>query len=984
VGPSTREIREALAGRTILIVPYSHSDWAWTHSRRWHEVRYTLVVDEVLDILAAQDEAGVAPDAPEAYRWYTDCWRTQIATFLETRPERYEELRRRIAEGRIAVCGGYANLRINHVPGELFVRGMVLGRRQWRQVFPEADLTVHSDIVDVAVGYPQLPQLLRLAGYDYLQFWRPEEALNAKGVPHHFVWEGIDGSRVLAARGCYGGLTVPHFAPDDYPARWEETVGYWWENVLRYKRRHAPTPVLWQNRGADDARPLKTHFVSDIPIDLPGLIAEWNRRETSTMRFATPVEAFAALEARRDELPVVSGTLDPIDVAYNAAWGGSQGLWKLREGCAREIGIAEMLHALVGNGNGKRHRQQDSGPSGRTGWRLRRQQDAATAETVNGNGVQAVAPGLQGKGEAVAPGLQGKGEAVAPGLQGKGEAVAPGLQGKGEAVAPGLQGKGEAAAPGLRGPWVAAEGDGDDNDRAAWERRPSGRQGPGQRAFDELWRDTLLFSAHAIQWLFQEDFDELYELAQSTFTRARRAQQDALAALAAQVDCGDEALQVLANSLPHEREATVPLRVTFVRGESQVPKPLRLVDGDGREAPHQVLRELRHANRPWELDALARITLPAGGWTVLRAEKAEPAEDPAPEIEDAQAIDNGLVALHFDRGRLMRIAEDSGAEWDAPEDTPFGHLRACDVDTTKPLHVGPIVGSTDAVWERWRVTEAGPVRWSFRSEGAIGACPAVLEARLHAGERRVEFAVEVEWDGRGGHLASHLPFPGRGAITGDMPFCVEDKPLWDEPYVGIERTREGMFIARSFVDWTADGRGLAYVSHDGDRYFILDREANVLAHILINSVREPYAEWEESVNRQMRGEGRHRFTFSLVPHEPGAIDLWRLSENLRTRVLQTRPLGAGELPMAGSLLAVSPRGVSLSACHADGDRLLLRVFERSGGPARAEIALPFEVAEAAVVDLNGEPMDGPVVEVDGRTVAVKLRPWQIATVAVKR
>ncbi|MGD9495538.1 MAG: hypothetical protein AB7Y46_04410 [Armatimonadota bacterium] len=875
-----------MKGMTILVVPYCHADWAWTHSRRWHEMRYVVAVDEVLDIMAAQDAAGVPPDAPEAYRWYTDCWRTQIATFLQTRPERHEELRRRIAEGRIAICGGWANLRVNHVPGELFVRGMTLGRRQWRQAFAEADLRVHSDIVDIAVGHPQLPQLLRLAGYDYLQFWRPEEALNAKGIPHQFIWEGLDGTRIIAARGSYGGLTQAELAPEGAAERWEEVVERWWETTLRYKLEHTPIGLIWAQRGADDARPRRTYFVDDVPMDLPAVIREWNARETSGMRFATPVEAFAEIETRRDGLPVVSGTLDPIDVAYNAAWGGARGLWRLREDCAREIGIAEGLHALVGCGE---------------------------------EGLSPRPPLCSGEGE------DGSGDGLHSGR--------------------------------------------------AW----------GQAELDGLWRDTLLFSAHAVQWLFQDDFDEMYKLAQSTLTRARRAQQDALAMLAARVDCPDDAQHLLVNPLPREREVTVPVRLTFVRGEEGgAPEPLRLLDGQGREVPWQALRALRCAGRTWEWDALARVRLRAGGWTLMRAERAQPAADPAPPIEQATSITNGLLTLHFDRGRLMRI-EDVGGEWVAPEETPFGHLRAYDVDTTKPLHVGPIVGRTDAVWSSWRVTEAGPLRWAMRSEGAVGACPAALEARLYGGERRVEFAAQVEWDGRSGFLAAHLPYPGPGQIAGDMPFCVEDKPLWDEPYVGIERTRPGMFIARSFADWSAGGRGLAYISHDGDRYFIMDRDANVLQQILINSVREPYAEWEEDVNRQMRGEGRHAFAFSVVPHEGGwrEAGLWRLSEDLRTPVLQTRTLGRGELPMEGRGLAVSPETVALSACYADRGRVLVRVFDSVGEGAQARIELPLEVAQAQVVDLNGEAMDGPPVRVEGEALLVELGPWQIATVAVR-
>lgn len=863
-------IRDALNDRTILLVPYCHADWAWTHSRRWHEVRYVLAIDEVLDIMAEQDDAGIDSESPEAFRWYTDCFRTQIAAYLHARPERTDELRERITQGRIAICGGYANVRINHVPGEMFIRGMVLGRREWLRHFPEADLSVHSDIVDVAVGHPQTPQLLSLAGYRYLQFWRPEEALNTKGLPHQFVCEGLDGTTILAARGCYGGINREQYAPDDFEDRWDEVVEFWWSDVLEYKLKHAPADLLWINRGSDDARPLRTHFVHDIPLDLPGLVREWNEREGSQMRFATPTEAFALLEERREDLPEHAGTLDPCDVSYNAAWGGAHGLWRLRAESAAEICRAEMLDALTSS--------------------------------------------------------------------------------------------------------CAHEG---------------ARATGGQEPFDDLWRDALLFSAHATQWLFQDDFDRLHDLAQSTVTRARESQRRSLRALAQRVDAPEQSLSVLVNPLPRSREVTVPLRLTFVRGEDGgAPEPMRLVDADGNEVPWQLLKPLSHAGVTWELETLVRADLPAGGWNALRWEAAEPSEYPWPEPPSgATTIATDEMALHFNRGRLMRIDDHAADErWEAPGETPFGHLRIYDVDTTAPLHVGPIIARTDAVWDRWRVTEAGPLRWAMRCEGAIGPCEAAMDVRLYRGERRVEFEVEVDWDGRGGFLAAHLPFTGEGELSGDMPFCVEDKPIADEPYVGIERTREGAFIARSFVDWAGEGRSIAYISHDGDRWFIFDRERNELAHILLNSVDEPYAQWEESVNRQMRGEGHHRFTFSIAPHESNwrQAGLWQLSEHLRTPVLEALPASGGDLPARGSLLEVTPPGVALSACYRDDDRVLVRVFDTVGAGGEAQITLPFEVAEGQLVDLHGAPLDGADVEADGNTVSLHLTPWQIATVAVTR
>lgn len=857
--------RERLKGRRAFIVPYCHPDWAWTHTRHWHEMRYVLAIDEVLDILNEQDRAGVPPDAPHAFRWYMDVFCTQFDLFRRARPKQLKELRRRIAEGRVAVCGAYSNVRINHVEGETFVRSLIYGRRAFAEHLPEADLSVHADSVDTAVGHPQVPQLLTQAGYPYFQFWRPNDALHVKGVPYYFVWEGLDGTRVLCNRGCYGGIISPVYV-EGRSENWDGILEAWWRHTLEDRADHSPADIMVAYHGCDDARPLRLPPHSDAPLDLPGVIEEWNRREDSSLRFATPVDVFRELEKLRHELPVVRGTLDPCDVGYNAAWSGSRGLWKLRSECARTIGAAETLSAL-------------------------------------------------------------------------------------------------AQAAGVEKPRASAL----------------------QVGYESLWRDTLLVSAHAIQWLFQNDFDELYELAQLTLADARRRQHQTLEALTDRVALPRNAVSIHFNTLPHEREAVVPLRVTFVEGDKGgVPEALRLADAEGEELPYQILDRMNRGDMTWEMDTLVQLRLPACGWNVVCWQEQQPSFAPDGP-DEPNAIENEAIRLEFHLGRLMRIVDkDTGITWQAPEHTPFGHLRAYQVDTTAPLHVGPIIGQLDARWESWRVTERGPVRWTVCSEGLVGPHKAALETRLYRGERRVEFRAEIEWAGMDGFIASHAPYPGPGNLVGDMPFCVEEKDLSEEPYVGIERQRQGLFIAQSFVDWSDDGQALAYVSHDGDRYYVLDEERHALAHILVNSVRRPADTWEQHVNQQMEGEGRHEFTYSLIPHTGPWRDaeLWRVAAELRTQPLTAWPRASGRLAPRHSLMSVSPANVSLSACYVEGDKTLIRVFENAGIATLAKITLPAKLTGAQVVNLLGEPMPGAKMKRRGSTLSINLQPWQIVTLAV--
>ena len=41
---------------TIHVIPYTHADIAWVHTRAWHVDRYVRALDEVLDLMAEKPE----------------------------------------------------------------------------------------------------------------------------------------------------------------------------------------------------------------------------------------------------------------------------------------------------------------------------------------------------------------------------------------------------------------------------------------------------------------------------------------------------------------------------------------------------------------------------------------------------------------------------------------------------------------------------------------------------------------------------------------------------------------------------------------------------------------------------------------------------------------------------------------------------------------------------------------------------------------
>lgn len=859
-------IRQRLKGCHIFVVPYCHADWAWTHTRQWHKLRYVHVFERVLEIMRHD----------EGFRWYFDSYITELAPLLELRPDLLPELRQRVAEGRIAICGAYANIRPNMTGEETFIRNLIHGRRRLRALFPEADLSVHADIVDVALGHPQIPQLLKLAGYRYGRFWRPQAGLSEAGVPYEFIWRGLDGSEILCSRGCYAGLCSPNAIPDKYAENWDAAVEHLWQTELELISRHSPTGLLWLSQGMDDALPLQASYAgaqTDVLLDIPGFIAEWNRRENIPMRFATPVEFYQELEKRRADVPLVGGTLDPCDVCYNAAWGGAQGLWRKRFVADAELVGAQLWEALL-----------------------------------------------------------------------------------------------------------------DENSSAL--------------DYDRLWENVLLFSAHATQWLFQRDFEELEELADYTILQARQRRRKMLQAHSCRLAQPPNCAGIIFNSLPYARREIVPVLLTHSLG---LPESLEIRDAAGKALPHQIIQPMEYGGRLWEAEALVELEVPACGYTTVGWQKAasqslaqgDETSSQGPAFSSASScrlLNNGLIEMLWENGPAKEISWNGQRLKGA---VPWGGLRLYDVDVRGPLHVGPITATYEPQWETGEICEQGPLRWRARAQGHIGPHELRLEARLYARQPRVEFALTVFWAGHDGFLAALCPVPFAGLLEADTPFGVEEKRLAEIRYghiaghfsENVERLREGMFYAKSFVSLSDGERGLSFITHNGDRYFIYDATEKSLAHILINSVKPIQEGWEQHVNLRREGRGRHDFLWSIMFH-PGdwrQAHIRQWAERLRQPLEIILPQGtAGELPGEQSLLSLQPPHVVLSALYQEQGFVYVRLWEAEGRAADVQMMLPWPIKAAQAVDFNDEPMAGPPLAWEERILRFPLRPWEIATVRLTR
>jgi len=776
-------------------------------------------MDDVLDILKEH------PD----FRWYVDTYITQAEPFLRLRPERYGELKKQISEGKIGIGGTFTNLRPSMVGEETQVRDITIGKNKYRELFPHADLSVYAGNVDVSVGHPQMPQMLSLAGYKYLRFWRPHQALSRKSVPLEFFWKGLDGSKILSSRGCYSGFN------------YIKNLFVNLRKDIAEEQCLSPSGIRWISQGGDDSRPLRI-FTDNKVIPIFDFMKQWNKQEPIPLGFATPLEYFQELEKWKRAIPVLSGSLDPCEVCYNVGWGGSEGLFSLRQENEIHLTEAERWLSIASFFGHSSHEKE---------MRL-------------------------------------------------------------------------------------------------------------------LWEKHLLTCAHATQWLFEEDFQEIHRTAVYVQLESDRLKEGALSFLKNIISTKENSEVILFNSLACAREAKVLLVVSFPKGAQR----LSLMDGKRRNIPFQVKSINEKVGNTWEYEIMARVKVPPFGYNTISGVRAKPKPVKVGRLPLAVSFEDSYIT-----------AVETGSErYAATRDNSFGDLKLYRVDTTKgAMHVGPITGKQAVKWEQTKIMEDGGIYSRYRSLGKVGEHKVRRDTIVYKDEPRIEFQITVDWVGDDGFLTLEWPVLFRGKIYGDFPFGVEEKDIETQVYDGsIERQRKNLFFAKSFLNYTNGKKSVSYLNVDATHYYILLEHA--VGNILLNSVTHRPG-WERYVNEKNLAEGRHTFTSHLIFH-PGnwrTVKLPAVAQSLfrgPAKVWLNNLAFKGSLPPIHSFLSLSPDNLIITGFYRQGGNFILRCYESAGKNTKGRLKLPAGVKEVKKVDLEGNVLSSFKLR---NTIPLEVKPREIVT-----
>ena len=318
--------------RPVLhLIGNSHIDpvWLWQWPEGYQEIRATF--RSALDRMTEYPEFIFTCDSVAYYEWVA-----------EIDPETFEEIRRRVAEGRWEIVGGWwVEPDCNLPSGESFVRQGLLGQRFFLEHFGKIATVGYN--VDPFGQNGMLPQILRRSGMDSYVFMRPGRNELALPAPV-FWWESPDGSRVLTYR-------LPH----EYTAGREDLGNHLDKAIAQLPDRWTEMMAFY-GVGNHGGGPTRENLDSIRRLDGAGAMP--------TLRHSTPAAFFAAIRATipADDIPVWTDDLQHHAVGCYAAHSGIKRWMRRTE---HELQAAETWSAVASARAGRPYPHEPFG----TAWR---------------------------------------------------------------------------------------------------------------------------------------------------------------------------------------------------------------------------------------------------------------------------------------------------------------------------------------------------------------------------------------------------------------------------------------------------------------------------------------------------------------------------------------------------------------------------------------------------------------------------------------
>ena len=314
----------------IYVIPQQHWDPFWSFGPEISERMGVNNIRKALDII--RENPNFRYVIGQVYLW---------DLFKKHFPDRVEEVKQRVREGKIELGGGgYVNPDLNLPSGESLIRQFLYGKKVFREEFGVDPVCVWC--MDSFGQSGQLPQIFFKLGFKYHTAKRGA----SKDLPAVFVWQGVDGSKIIFDRqplGHHGIAVFPAFSltpsrerPNEKLEKLAKPIAFplalialyspaeffvWLANKGRVNSFHQALKFLAE-RYPNGKIFLPHGFSADgaMPFNWISYLSEvYSRLSGDKMIISLPSEFFKAIE--KENLQIVKGELNGPTEKLGEAWG---------------------------------------------------------------------------------------------------------------------------------------------------------------------------------------------------------------------------------------------------------------------------------------------------------------------------------------------------------------------------------------------------------------------------------------------------------------------------------------------------------------------------------------------------------------------------------------------------------------------------------------------------------------------------------------
>ncbi|MBX3010575.1 MAG: alpha-mannosidase [Caldilineaceae bacterium] len=467
-----------------------------------------------------------------------------------------------------------------------------------------------------------------------------------------------------------------------------------------------------------------------------------------------------------------------------------------------------------------------------------------------------------------------------------------------------------------------------------------------------IWREILLYQFHDILpgSSIKRVYDESVPRYQALLDEVTAASNAAKQALADQVDTtGLTAPVVIFNSLSWPRAEWVAVDQGWL--PVTVP-PMGYTTVDASQAQPTPLTTLHASSQQLE-NELLRVTFAANGSIVSLYDKRV----------DREVIPPGQAA------NQLAVYVDLGDAWDFPMDYAEQRPRLLELTQATARVEGPYA----VVEQHYR----------------LGYSTLVQKIALTAGSPQLTFTSHLHWRERQSMLRTSFPVAVHAeSATYEIQFGHVQRPTHRNTTWDLARDE---VAGHKWVDLSQRDYGVALLN---DAKYGHKIKGNVIDLNLLRSVPHPGPRLvaDEAVapgepHPVYTDQGEHHFTYALYPHPDDAIAGGVIQAAYALNYpLSLVPISSpnGTTPQERAFFQLSAPNLVIEAVKQaeESTDLIVRLYEASGQQSQAQLRFGFAVSNVWETNLMEE--DATPLPVDGNTVALVFRPFEIKTLKISR